>query len=338
MAAVVWTLLVPTTVKAEPKVTQEHVPARIIAAHTARVQAVGFSPAGNFIATGGWDGTINLWDTRTLALKRTLTSPDAKITSLAFSPNGLLLAAGCVVPQPEKFNLGTVLVWEMETGKLLHSITTRSSGVWGIAFSPDGEQIASTGVNCTEVWNAKSGELRLSLQVDRFDDFYGVCFSPDGSVIAAASEDFMGGGNIKIWNAKTGSLIKTLADGSVVGASVAFVPDGKRLITGGFRELKYWDMASGKLALTSKGLSGEVIAVAVSPNGKTVASASGENNKPHGKVDLRLWDAQSGKLLGVLSGHLQAVLAVAFSPDGQFLVSGSDDKTAMVWEIKDSKL
>jgi hypothetical protein len=110
--------------------------------------------------------------------------------------------------------------------------------------------------------------------------------------------------------------------------SVAFSPDGQRLVSGSQdKTLKVWDAQTGRDALTLKGHTGWVWSVAFSPDGKRLVSGGDDDT-------LKLWDAQTGQHTLTLKGHTFAVTSVAFSPDGKRLVSGSQDKTLKVWDAQ----
>ncbi len=155
-----------------------------------------------------------------------------------------------------------------------------------------------------------------------------VAFSPDGTRLLSGSADR----TLKLWDAATGALLRTLEGHSDHVRSVAFSPDGTRLLSGSDdRSLKLWDAVTGAPLHTFQGHLRRVNSVAFSPDGRRVLSAS-EDRK------LMLWDGTSGALLHTFEGHSDRVVTAAFSPDGTRLVSGSWDQTLRLWNAETGAL
>ncbi len=111
-------------------------------------------------------------------------------------------------------------------------------------------------------------------------------------------------------------------------SSVAFSPDGKRIVSGSWDQtVRVWDAQTGQELSPLKGHTGEVFSVAFSPDGKRIVSGSGDRT-------IRVWDAQTGQEAFSLKGHTSIVTSVSYSPDGKRIVSGSQDKTVKVWDAK----
>jgi hypothetical protein len=152
----------------------------------------------------------------------------------------------------------------------------------------------------------------------------GVAFSPGGSRLATASQDH----TARLWDAASGTELRTLKGHQDRVWEVAFSPDGSRLATASDdRTARLWDAASGTELHTLKGHQDQVVGVAFSPDGSRLATASMDRT-------ARLWDAASGTELQSLRGHQDKVVGVAFSPGGSRLATASDDHTARLWELR----
>jgi WD40 repeat protein len=133
------------------------------------------------------------------------------------------------------------------------------------------------------------------------------------------------------WQRQLHLDLRTLRGHSGGVLSVAFSPNGQRIVTGSLDgTAKVWDAANGKELLTFKGHRLRINSVAFSPDGQRIATGSGD-------ATVKLWDSTSGKELLTLKGHHKTVTCVAFSSDGQRIASGSEDATVKLWDSTSGK-
>ena len=110
--------------------------------------------------------------------------------------------------------------------------------------------------------------------------------------------------------------------------SVAFSPDGTRIVTGSEdKTAKVWDAKTGSETLTLKGHTREVTSVAFSPDGTRIVTGSWDQT-------AKVWDAKTGAEVLTLKGHTREVNSASFSGEGSRIVTGSGDQTAKVWAAK----
>jgi WD40 repeat protein len=155
-------------------------------------------------------------------------------------------------------------------------------------------------------------------------------FSPDGKLVVTASWDK----TAKIWDARTGRLLRTLRGPTEGVRDAEFSPDGKQIVTGSAYEdtvARIWNTATGKLVRVLQGDKSGIRTANYSRDGKFIVTASDD-------ATARIWDAQTGKLVAgpfwhASSGHPSAVRSAVLSPDDKLLVTGADDGIVRIWNV-----
>ena len=281
------------------------------------VNAVTFSPDGKYLAVASSIG-VTLLDPFNLTVVYSFDTTGS-MTSIAFSPDDLLLASGSID--------NTIKLWDVRSRTLVATLEGHSDVVRSVAFSPDGSLLASGSEDKTvKLWDMRSRTLVATLEGHSYD-VNSVAFSPDGTLLASGSND----STIKLWDVKSRTLVATLEGASSEVNSIAFSPDGLLLASGSYRTVKLWDVRSRTLVATLEGHSWYVRSVAFSPDGSLLASGSDDKT-------VKLWDVRSRTLVATLEGHSDMVNSVAFSPDSSLLASGSEDGTTKLWDVKNRTL
>jgi WD40 repeat protein len=243
------------------------------------------------------------------------------VASLAFSPDGRLLAAG---------RYREVQLLDPATQRVLATLSGHADVVRSLAFSPAGKLLAAAGGAPAQsgeviVWSVESRERRAHIR-GHSDAVYAVAFSHDSAQLATASYDKL----IRLWDAASGKEIATLKDHIDSVFALAFSPDGKRLASGAAdRTVKLWDLATGQRLFTLGESQDAVLSLAFHPSGRQLAAGCADKF-------LRTWQLsdKGGILLHSMAGHEDAILRIAYSPDGKRLVTSSADRTIRVWNAE----
>jgi WD40 repeat protein len=157
-------------------------------------------------------------------------------------------------------------------------------------------------------------------------------FSDNGAkLVTGGGESLLyRGGDVKIWDVKSGSQLANLEGQPTIVWSVAASPDGKTLITSGYDgKIILWNMAEKKPSQTIE-KKGWIRRIALSPDGKNFAAAMEDGS-------VLLFETEGPKEVKSFKAHEAAVYDLAFSPDGATLATCSTDKLAKLWNWKADK-
>jgi WD40 repeat protein len=99
------------------------------------------------------------------------------------------------------------------------------------------------------------------------------------------------------------------------------------------KAVRIYDWKTGKLVSTLRGHNERVWSIAFAPDGKSLASCTGEYREPNNPGEIKLWNLATGNEIATLKGHRGLIFCVAYGPDGKTLYSGSWDGTIKVWDL-----
>ena len=279
--------------------------------HTDLVRSVAFSPDGK-LASGSWDGTARLWNTETRKQIATLPQGDSdtRVTSVAFSADGKILAAAS----------GAVGLWNVATKQRVASLQGKQP--YSVAFSSDGKLASGLWDGPIVLWDVGTERQVATLRGHPFW-VRSVSFSQDGTLLASGAHD----GTIRLWDVMAREQISTLKGHRLAVTSVALSPDGTRLASGSEdHTVKLWDVATRQSIATLEGHTHWVTAVSFLSDGTLV---SGDD-----RGTIILWNVATQEQLAGF-GHGGGVHSVALSPDGTMLASGARDGTIRLWDVSE---
>jgi len=263
------------------------------------------SPVRDLLAVAGGDGAIRLWDLHSRTKVATLrsemhqrTGHDAIAVSLAFSPDGALLASGHVD--------GLVRLWELAKGEEVAVKLRHESSVPALTFSPDGVTLASgsldSNVRLWDVGAALAGEARRELHRQPAG-VTAIAYGVGGDTLLTGHANRV----LRLIDAPTGRLLATVRGIDAQVSLLVLAPDGRHVAAASHdRTIRILDLDTQKETAQISGHKKPVTSVAFFQEGLHVASVSGESV-------VHLWDAQTGAPMAALWGSSgETFVGVAF--------------------------
>lgn len=246
-------------------------------------QTLAFTHGGQQLIVGGYQ-QVQLWDVGTLKLSATLKGHKGYVRDLAVSPSSAELATASEDQ--------TVRVWRLETREPVRQIGPLENPVLGVAWAPNGEWLATaegdetrlTRTGLVTLWNAASGERVADLPPHTMGAT-DVAFAPDGKTLLSTSLDE----HVNVYDVAGRKAIGFFGGHSRPTNCVVLTPDGRVAISGsggrfqGKNEIKLFTPSDGGELGTLEFHEGKVTALALSADGRTLASASYDKS-------VAIWD------------------------------------------------
>jgi WD40 repeat protein/serine/threonine protein kinase len=295
--------------------------------HQEEVARAAYSPDGRVLLTMQWQHLVRLWHAGTDRPAFAPLRQGSGLTRVVQSRDGgTILTAG---------DDHTARLWSVPQPLLPVQLPRLPGPVQVAAFSPDGTALLAAGGKQAWVYSVATGQP-IAGPLDHANAVLAGAFSPDGRRALTGSYD----GSAWLWDTTTGRRLAGPFRHPDPVWAVAFRPDGKAFATGsghsferdghmvGVGEGRVWDVTSGEVIQAAPRHARDVMAVAFTPDGRTLITASRDKT-------ARFWDAATGTAVGGVIRHDGWINALALTTDGRAVLTGSDDRTGRLWSVPD---
>ncbi len=301
-----------------------------LSGHGESISALAFTPDGKYVASGDWaddaekaNNSIRLWDVESGKEAMLLRGQVRSTAALAFSPDGKWLLACNTKPRKEDKRLEGVQIWSVNDGRPYFMIEERGKSFCACTFSLDGTQVlAGSTDGRIYAWVTEDFKLVLSMPVVA-GNVQSICWAKGGRTCLVGGQY----GALKQFRPADGTIIREFNGHTGDVLAAANLGEDACVSAGTDNAIRIWNLGTGQETRGFEGHNESVYCVAISPDGRLVASGGWDNQ-------VKLWDSRTGLLLRTLRGHRNNIGALEFSPDGKLLVSA---EATLGWQRSGNK-
>jgi cytochrome c len=277
--------------------------------HGGPVRALAISPDGKTAVSGSFDSSAIRWSLERDIAEQVLRFHEGAVNAVAMLPDGRIATAGADA---------RIAIWRPGAQQPQAVFEGHTAPIVSLAVSPDGAALASAAWDQTaRLWPLGGGASRVF--EGHAQNVNAVAFMPDGHALVTAGYD----ATLRVWPLTDGTapIVRTLP--SPLNAAVV-APDGE-IITAGADGTVYFLSATGELRGSVHASETPNIALAVSPDGRTIATASTRGS-------VAIINRAERALARTLIGPGLPVWSVAFFPDNHTLLTGGTDRVIRRWD------
>jgi WD40 repeat protein len=258
--------------------------------------------------------------TQNIEWSRKANPSSLSINSVAFRSDGQQVLSGT------NCHPASIRIFEVADGSLTwdYNVGFTYMCIMGVAFSANSDFIAAVEEFGNIFLFDNTGAVPQIIDTIDAGTTYGfaIDISPQNDKMAVG----LSSGTLKLYNLPGGTLSNNVFAHTGWVTTVAYAPDGTRIVTGGSDgRIKVWTDAASHV-LTCAGHTGRVTAVKVSHDNQYIISSGVDNT-------IKIWELATGTLVRTLTGHTDDVSSIDISPDGGLLVSGCVDGWCKVWDF-----
>ena len=273
---------------------------------------VAFSPAGDLLASGGWEGRVRLWQVPAGSHARGWQAHGDSVNGIVFTNDGRELVTAGYDGRLARWSAGGELFDEVDTPSPVMHMTASVSADRVLTGHVDG------GVR---LWRLANFSL-LQERILHRGSVKAVAIDPAGDRFASSGSD----GAVYVWS--TGIPARRMEDPPADAWTLAFSPDGKVLMGGSWFRLYRWQLRDASLQTLATRHRGIIRSIRYLPASRALASISRQTDSA-----VYFLDPDTGAVVRSFQQHDLCGADVAVSPDGRYLATTSDDASVRIWDL-----